>query len=215
MCLWLCYIRRLTHWDLNKMAFYRSFWKVNIIKTKRLIRVPVINIVSPDIPTLSLKATNVPIEDYKHHTYEGLYAAKWESNLFFHVISHIEKILHYVKLNSLRHYQCQSKRTIWVVTWQQLTKNCQRHGMKKSKAVSTSSSGNIFRVTGHLCRQRPVTRSLDVFFDLRLNKRLSKQWWGCSFETPSRPLWRHYNEQKRKHILQTESYHDVDFVITA
>ena len=26
--------------------------------------------------------------------------------------------------------------------------------------------------------QRPVTRSFNVFFDLRLNKRLSKQWWG-------------------------------------
>ena len=26
--------------------------------------------------------------------------------------------------------------------------------------------------------QRPVTRSFDVFFDLRLNKRLSKQWWS-------------------------------------
>ena len=46
----------------------------------------------------------------------------------------------------------------------------------------TSSNGNIFRVTGHLCEeftgefpaQRPVTRSFDVFFDLRLYKRLSK-----------------------------------------
>ena len=26
--------------------------------------------------------------------------------------------------------------------------------------------------------QRPVTRSFDVFFDLRLNKQLSKQSWG-------------------------------------
>ena len=49
----------------------------------------------------------------------------------------------------------------------------------------TSSNGNICRVTGHLCgeftgpgefpAQRPVTRNFDVFFDLRLNKRLSKQ----------------------------------------
>ena len=51
--------------------------------------------------------------------------------------------------------------------------------------MMTSSNGNIFRVTGHLCgeftgpgefpTQRPVPRSFDVFFDLRLNKRLSKQ----------------------------------------
>ena len=43
----------------------------------------------------------------------------------------------------------------------------------------TSSNGNIFRVTGPLCgeftgpgevpTQRLVTRSFDVFFDLRLN----------------------------------------------
>ena len=42
--------------------------------------------------------------------------------------------------------------------------------------------------------QRPLTRSFDVFFDLRPNKRLSKQslrWW---FETPSGSLWRHCND---------------------
>ena len=31
------------------------------------------------------------------------------------------------------------------------------------------------------------------FFDLRLDKRLSKQSWGWWFETLSRPLWRHSN----------------------
>ena len=39
--------------------------------------------------------------------------------------------------------------------------------------------------------QRPVTRSFDVFFDLRLNKGLGKQSWGWWFETLLRPLWRH------------------------
>ena len=57
-----------------------------------------------------------------------------------------------------------------------------------SLCMMTSSNGNNFRVTGPLCgeftgpgefpTQRPVTRSFDVFFDLRLNKRLSKQPWG-------------------------------------
>ena len=41
--------------------------------------------------------------------------------------------------------------------------------------------------------QRPVTRSFDVFFDLRLNKRLSKQAWGWWFETPTYSLWRQCN----------------------
>ena len=75
--------------------------------------------------------------------------------------------------------------------------------MKKSgrQFMMMSSNGNIFHVTGPLCgeftgpgefpTQRPVTRSFDVFFDLRLNKRLSKQSWGWWFVTPSRTLWRH------------------------
>ena len=45
-----------------------------------------------------------------------------------------------------------------------------------------------FRVTGLLCGElssdRPVTQSFDVFFDLRLNKRMSKQSWGRWCETP-------------------------------
>ena len=67
----------------------------------------------------------------------------------------------------------------------------------------TSSNGNIFRVTGHLCgeftrpgefpTQRPVTQIFDVFYDLRLNKWLSKQSWGWWFETLSRPLWHQCN----------------------
>ena len=67
--------------------------------------------------------------------------------------------------------------------------------------MMTSSNGNIFHVTGFLCgeftgtgefpAQRPVTRSFDVFFDLRLNQRMSKQSWGWWFETLSCPLWRH------------------------
>ena len=70
--------------------------------------------------------------------------------------------------------------------------------------MMTSSNGNIFRVTGHLCgeftgpRWIPHTKAsgagFDVFFDLGLNKRLSKQWWGWWFETLSRLLWRHRNE---------------------
>ena len=55
----------------------------------------------------------------------------------------------------------------------------------------------FFRVTGPLfgefTAQRPVGRSFDVFFDLLLNKRLSKQFWGWWFETLSSPLWRHCN----------------------
>ena len=48
-------------------------------------------------------------------------------------------------------------------------------------------------VTGEFPAQRPVTQSFNVFFDLRLNKQLSKQSWGWWFETLLRPLWRHCN----------------------
>ena len=67
----------------------------------------------------------------------------------------------------------------------------------------TSPNGNIFRVIGPLCgeftgpRWIPHTKASDAelwcFFDLRLNKRLSKQSWGWWFETLSHPLWRHRN----------------------
>ena len=52
-------------------------------------------------------------------------------------------------------------------------------------------------VTGEFPSQRPVSRSLDIFVGLRLNKRLSKQSWGWWFETPSRSFWRHCNEGSR------------------
>ena len=52
-------------------------------------------------------------------------------------------------------------------------------------------------VTGWFLSQRQVTRSFDVFFGLRLNKRLSKQSIRCWFETPSRSLWCHCNISQR------------------
>ena len=69
-----------------------------------------------------------------------------------------------------------------------------------STIMMTSSNGNIFCVTdplnspGEFPTQRPVTRSFDIFFDLRLNKPLSKQSWDWWFETLSRSLWRHRND---------------------
>ena len=49
-------------------------------------------------------------------------------------------------------------------------------------------------VAGEFPEQRPVPRSFDVFFDLHLNKWLSKQSWGWWFETLSHPLRRHRND---------------------
>ena len=52
-------------------------------------------------------------------------------------------------------------------------------------------------VTGEFSSQRPVTRSFGVFFDLDLNKRLSKQSKRWGFETPSCSLWRHRNVRQK------------------
>ena len=67
-----------------------------------------------------------------------------------------------------------------------------RHQMETFSALLALYARNS-PVTGEFPSQRPVTRSFDVFFDLSLNKRLSKQSWGWWFETSSRPLWRHCN----------------------
>ena len=67
-----------------------------------------------------------------------------------------------------------------------------RHQMETFSALLAHCAGNS-PVTGEFPAQRPVTRSCDVFFDLRLKKRLSKQPWGWWFETPSWSLLRHCN----------------------
>ena len=67
-----------------------------------------------------------------------------------------------------------------------------RHQIETFSALLAICAGNS-PITGEFPTQRPVTRSFDGFFDLHLNKRLSKQsrgWWS---EMPSRPLRRHCN----------------------
>ena len=67
-----------------------------------------------------------------------------------------------------------------------------RHQMETFSALLAICAGNS-PVPGEFLAQWPVTRSFDVFFDLRLYKRLSKQSWDWWFEMPSCPLWRHRN----------------------
>ena len=67
-----------------------------------------------------------------------------------------------------------------------------RHQKETFSALLDLCAGNS-PFTAEFPLQRSVMRSFDVFFDLRLNKRLSKQSLGWWFEKPSRPLWRHYN----------------------
>ena len=82
-----------------------------------------------------------------------------------------------------------------------------RHQMETFSALLAICEGNS-PVSGEFPARGPVTRSFGVFCDLRLNKRLSKQCWGCWFETPSRPLWRHCNEMFGSDLTRMTGYQD-------
>ena len=69
-----------------------------------------------------------------------------------------------------------------------------RHQMETFFALLALCAGNS-PVTGEFPTLRSVTRSFYIFFDLCLNKQLSKQSWAWWFGRPSRSLLRHCNEQ--------------------
>ena len=73
-----------------------------------------------------------------------------------------------------------------------------RHQMETFSALLTLCAGNL-PVAGEFSSQRSVTRSFDVFFDLHLNKRLSKQSRCRWFQTPPYLLWRHCNGTIQDH----------------
>ena len=62
-------------------------------------------------------------------------------------------------------------------------------------------------VAGEFTTQRPVTQSCDVFFDLRLNTRLSKQWWGWYL----RCHHNHHDVTVMSSQHTRESNHDIQF----
>ena len=80
-----------------------------------------------------------------------------------------------------------------------------RHQLETFSALLAICAGNS-PVPGEFPAQRPVTRSFDVFLDLRLNKRLSKQPWGWWFETPSCSLRRHFNAEMLSYKLMCFSW---------
>ena len=105
----------------------------------------------------------------------------------------------------------------WANSWANNRVTCEmrRHRAYYDLTMMIHRKPVVSRTKGQRCRscthdihrsrwiptQRPVTRSFDVFCDLRLNKRLSKQLWGWWFETPSWSLWRHCNENKSVCII--------------
>ena len=84
----------------------------------------------------------------------------------------------------------------YCVTYQSIQVTWWRHQMETFSALLAIFAGNS-PVPGEFPTQWPVTRSFDVYFDLRPNKRLSKQssgWWVEMLSHPSRCYWRHRNE---------------------
>ena len=84
-----------------------------------------------------------------------------------------------------------------------------RHQMKTYSALLALCAGNSL-VTSEFPPQRPVMRSFDVSFDLRLNKWLSKQSWGWWFEKPSCSLWRCRNVSQghsSPHMISLQNTH--------
>ena len=96
----------------------------------------------------------------------------------------------------------------WLIMWRWLLhgyvwifgSEWHRSSMAMGLIMMTSSNGNFFRVTGHLCgeftgpRWIPRTKASDAklwCFLWSAHKRLSKLWWGWWLKTPSCPLWRH------------------------
>ena len=88
--------------------------------------------------------------------------------------------------------------------------------MEIFSALLSICAGNS-PVAGEFPAQRPGTRIFDIFFDLRLNKRLSKQRRGCWFEKLLRLLWRHRNVNLMAEVWDVYYayfFADEDHVIT-
>ena len=88
------------------------------------------------------------------------------------------------------------------------------NGIFYTYIMTTSSNGNLFRVTGPLGgeftghRWIPLTKASDAelwrFFCMCLNKRFSKPSRHGRFQTPSPSLWRHSNvyiELRLRHLI--------------
>ena len=92
-------------------------------------------------------------------------------------------------------------------SWEKSIAPWWRHQMETSAALLALCARNS-PVTGEFHSQRPVTRSFDVFFDLRLNKLLSKQSRCRWFETPSScSLWRQCNDTSALHLGHLDNLH--------
>ena len=86
------------------------------------------------------------------------------------VLELYREVLLHVKLERVRVTSHSAAQHCYMFAWW-------RHQMEIFSALLAICAG-ISPVTGELPAQRPATRSFAAFFDLHLNKQLSKQSWG-------------------------------------
>ena len=86
-----------------------------------------------------------------------------------------------------------------------------RYQMETFSALLVFCAGNS-PITGEFPAQGPVTRSFNVFFDLHLNQRLSKQWRRRRFETQTKVPMNQFDQcdtvinQSGIHIFDSNFY---------
>ena len=131
---------------------------------------------------------------YPVNYWHGFVAFRWHvvifgvTSGFMNIFPHILKMF-FIGIGS----QCQWSYPEGSKLLAKLEHPWRRHQMETFSTLLALCAGNS-PVTGEFPSQRPVTRSFDVFIDLRLNIRLSKQSPGWWFQTSSRSLWRHCND---------------------
>ena len=127
----------------------------------------------------------------------------------FHLMSFI--LLHLFDLAKISHHLLSGSRLLkWRIDWQMgwfvyhfqslympwhITSNQAYFSWWRHQMETFSASLDLCNspATGEIPSQKLVTRSFAVFFDLRLNKWLSKQSRRRWLETPLYSLWRHSN----------------------
>ena len=133
-----------------------------------------------DPKSTDLTLNTEAICEYKNNLYNDKGALQWHTVSFFHV----QPLAFSVYLYDLLPLILPCSSAVVSPRW--------RHQMETFSALLAICVDNS-PVSGEFPSRRPVTRSFDVSFDMRLNKRLRKQSWGWWLETPSCSLWRHCN----------------------
>ena len=147
---------------------------------------------------------NIIKSNTKHNDLAAIFVQNTNKNKPLFLVQNLKKAL-ILQILWHKEYSIILKRWVWIIYnipraqcalrrkyINDLSQNISwwRHQMELFSALLALCAGNS-PVIGEFPSQRPVTRSFDAFFDLGLNKRLSKQSMSRWFETPSRSLWRH------------------------